>query len=161
MSLPDITTTAALAARLGRTLAGADLARAAAAIVDVSALARGIARQEWPDAPDGVPDDVVVVVLAGARRLFENPGGFIVEGMGPLTATRAASTVSGSPFTAAEVRILEKAKPRSGLWTLPTTRGDRDYETGFVSDSRPGSDPIAYIAAGDPGFDEADHYPGW
>ncbi|MFD4442518.1 hypothetical protein ACFWPK_22385 [Nocardia sp. NPDC058519] len=161
MPLPDITTAAALGARLGRTLAGADLARAEAAIADVSALARGIAKQDWPDAPTGVPGEVVAIVLSGARRVFENPGGFIVEARGPITATRAAATVAGSPFTAAETRWLQKLRPRSGLWTLATTRGDSDFETGFVSDSRPGSDPIAYFAAGDPGFDQADHYPGF
>lgn len=161
MPLPSITTAAALGARLGVTLTGAKLERAEAAIADVSALARGIARQQWPEAPTGVPDEVVAVVLAGARRVFENPGGFIVEAKGPITATRAAATVAGSPFTAAEIKLLKAQRPRSGLWTLATTRGDSDYETGFVSDMRPGSDPIAYVAAGDPGFEQADHYPGF
>lgn len=160
MSLPDIADAEALQARLGLTLTGAELTRAEAAISDVSALARGIAEQSWPDAPTGVPDDVVAVVLSAARRVFENPQGFIYETMGPMSASRAASTVTGSPFTAPEIVILKKARPKAGLWTMPTTRGEFDWETGFVADDRPGSDPIAWYASTDPGFTQADHYPG-
>ncbi|WP_405490473.1 hypothetical protein [Nocardia sp. NBC_00511] len=160
MTLPDIADASALQTRLGLTLTGADLGRAAAAISDVSALARSIAEQSWPDAPVGVPDDVVAVVLSGARRMYENPGGFVYETMGPMAASRAAATVTGSPFTASEIAILKKARPKAGLWTLGTTRGHHDWETGFVADDRPGSDPIAWYASTDPGFADADHYPG-
>lgn len=158
--MPDLADVDALQARLGRSLSGADLARAEAVISDVSALARAEAEQGWPDAPSGVPADVVAVVLAAARRGFENPEGFISQTMGPLSATRAAVMVA-DVFTAAEMTILHKARPKAGLWTLVTTRGDRDSETGFVADSRPGSDPIAYVASVDPGFAEADHYGGF
>lgn len=160
MSLPDLADTTALGARLGRTLTGADQTRAQAAISDVSAWARSIAEQEWPIAPNDVPDFVVAVVLAAARRAFENPQGFVYETMGPISATRGAATVTGSPFTAPELALLRRARPKSGVWALATTRGDHDFETGFISDSRPGSDPIAYVASGDPGFAQADHYPG-
>lgn len=153
----DIADIDALQARLGRTLTGADLARGEAVLSDVSALARGVADQEWPDAPTGVPADVIAVALAAARRVFDNPGGYVSETMGPLSATRAAALVT-EIFTKAEMAILKKARPQTGLWTLTTTRGDRDAETGFVADSRPGSDPIAYVASTDPGFAEADHY---
>lgn len=160
MSLPDIADVTAFQARLGRSLAGADLARAAAAISDVSAWARSIAEQQWIDAPIGVPDDVVAVVLSAARRVFDNPQGFVYETMGPMSASRAAAVVTGSPFTAPEIAILKKARPKAGLWTLSTTRGEHDWETGFVADDRPGSDPIAWYASTDPGFTDADHYPG-
>jgi hypothetical protein len=159
--MADIADLEALQARLGRTLTGADVARAEAVLSDVSALARGVAGQEWPDAPTGVPADVIAVVLAAARRGVENPEGWISQTMGPLSATRAAAMVTGEVFTAAELAILRRARPRTGLWTLVTTRGDRDAETGFVADSRPGSDPIAYLASTDPGFAEADHYGGY
>lgn len=158
--MSDIADVEALQARLGRSLSGADLARAEALLSDVSALARGVAGQEWPDAPTGVPADVIAVVLAAARRSFDNPEGWIVQTMGPLSATRASSMV-GDVFTKAEMAILRKARPRTGLWALVTTRGDRDAETGFAADSRPGSDPIAYVASVDPGFAEADHYSGF
>lgn len=160
MPLPDIADVTALQARLGLTLTGADLTRAQAAITDVSALARSIAEQQWLNAPTGVPDEVVAVVLSGARRMFENPGGFVYETMGPMAASRAAATVTGSPFTAPEIAILKKARPKAGLWTICTTRGEHDWETGFVADDRPGSDPIAWYSSVDPGFTEADHYPG-
>lgn len=161
MPLPSIADADALAARLGRTLTGVDLARAEAALSDVSALARSVAKQEWPDAPIGVPDDVVAVVLSAAYRRYDNPGGVIYEMMGPMSASRSAATVNGNVFTDAEMAILKKARPKTGLWTLETTRGDRDFETGFVADSRPGSDPIAYVSSVDPGFTEADHYSGF
>lgn len=161
MSLPDIADVDALQARLGRTLTGADVDRAAAALSDVSALARGVAEQQWPLAPTGVPDDVIAVVLAAARRAFDNPEGFLSQTMGPLSATRAPSMVTGNVFTSAETTILKKARPKAGLWTLVTTRGDRDAETGFVADTRPNSDPIAYVSSVDPGFAEADHYGGF
>lgn len=161
MTLPSIAEVDALEARLGRSLSGADQARAEANLVDVSALARSVAEQSWPDAPTGVPGDVVAVVLAAARRVFENPDGFIYQTMGPMAASRSAAMVTGNVFTAAEMTTLKKARPKSGLWALETTRGDSDFETGFVSDSRPGSDPIAYVASTDPGFLEADHYTGF
>lgn len=161
MPLPSIADAPALAARLGLTLTGVDLARAVAALSDVSALARSVANQEWPDAPTGVPDGVVAVVLSASYRRYDNPGGFIYEMMGPEAASRSAATVNGNVFTDAEMAILRKNRPKTGLWTLATTRGDHDFETGFVADSRPGSDPIAYVASTDPGFAEADHYPGF
>ncbi|MFC8531931.1 hypothetical protein [Nocardia sp. NPDC057227] len=161
MTAPSIAEATALGVRLGETLTGADLARAQANLSDVSAWAREEAEQEWPNAPAGVPAAVVVVVLTAARRMYENPEGFLYETMGPMSGSRAASTVTGGVFTEPELKILHRCRPRGGLWTLSTTRGDDDAETGFVSDSTPGSDPIAYVAAGDPGFDQADHYPGF
>jgi len=160
MSLPNLAEVSALQIRLGETLTGDDLARAEAALSDVSALARVEAEQEWATAPAGVPAAVVVVVLSAARRAYENPEGFIYETMGPMSASRASATVTNGIFTPSELKILHKARPRVGVWTLSTTRGDSDYETGFVNDTRPGSDPIAYYASGDPGFAEADHYQG-
>lgn len=162
MSLPDLADVTALQTRLGRTLTGADLDRAQAAISDVSAMARAIARQQWPNGTADVSPDVVAVVLAAARRLFLNPDSYLSQTAGPFTATRSANSVPDGVFSVPELSILKRFRPRpgGGLSTIATTRGEYDWETGFVADDRPGSDPIAWYAAGDPGYADADHYPG-
>lgn len=164
MSLPDLADVADLQIRLGRTLFGADLDRAKAAISDVSAMARSIARQDqgWPNGIADAPPDVTAVVLSAARRLFANPDGFLSQAAGPFSATRAAATVPEGVFSDSELKILKRYRPRpgGGLSTITTTRGCYDWETGFVADDRPSSDPIAWYSDTDPGFAEADHYPG-
>jgi hypothetical protein len=148
--LTAVATVQQLGDRLGRDLEGAEARRAEAVIADVSAVALSITGQAW-DSPFQVPGEIVAVVLAAARRVFTNPDGFVSQSVGPFSNTRAAGAVSSDVFVASELAVLKAFKARKPLWTLSTTRGDADHETGFVTDDRLGSDAIPYIAGGDPG----------
>lgn len=161
MTFPDLASVTDLQVRLGRTLSGPDLGRAAAAITDVSAFARRVAEQTWIAAPTGVPDDVAPVVLSAALRRFKNPDQAVSEAAEGYSVTRAGSVASSDVFSPGEMAILVKMRPKSGLWKIHTTRGRRDYETGFVNDDRPGSDPIGWYSNVDPGYKDANHYPGF
>lgn len=157
---PDLASVDDLQVRLGVTLSGADLARASAAITDMSALARGVAEQDWPTAPAGVPYDVAPLVLAAAMRRFKNPDGWVSETAEGYSATRASAIAASDVFTPAEMALLIKLRPKSGLWRIRTTRGRRDWDTGFVNDQVLGSDPIGWYSNMDPGYkDASNHYP--
>lgn len=155
---PPLASVEQLAVRLGRDLDGADAKRAEAVLEDVSAAARGVSKQEWLNSAE-VPGDVVGAVLAAARRLFTNPDGFVQQSLGPFANTRAAATVTADVFLASELAVLKRALPRKPLWTLSTTRGDADYETGFAH-TEGFSDPFPLTASGDPGFEQSYHFPG-
>lgn len=143
MSLPPLATVAALETRLGvpeGTLAGADLARAQAALGDVSALVRAEAGSPMVD-PDGVtitaPDAAIAVTLAVAKRVYLNPeglAGFSVSGYseqqpqgatgviltGDETAaiTAAAAGSAGNFVTLGSVRTPSAYPPPAGEATL-------------------------------------------
>lgn len=151
--LTSVATVQQLGDRLGRDLDGADARRAEAVLADVSAVALSITGQAW-DTQFQVPGEVVAVVLSAARRVFTNPDGFVSQSIGPFSNTRAAGGVTPDVFVSSELAVLKRFKPRKGLLTVSTTRGDHDWETGFVTDDRVGSDPIPYIAGGDPGVAE-------
>lgn len=86
--LPPLATVSAMETRLGLAagaITGADLARAEAALNDVSALVRAEAGLTWV-ADDGVtitaPAEVVTVVLQAALRSYRNPDGYTGESVG-------------------------------------------------------------------------------
>lgn len=60
-----------------------ELPRAEAALEDASALVRDVTNETWHDQP--VPQSVVMVVCAVARRVLHNPYGMQSETMGGYT----------------------------------------------------------------------------
>lgn len=89
MSLPPLATVSAMEARLGvdpGSIEGNDLVRAEQALADVSALIRAEAGGMTWVADDGVtitaPEDVVVVALQVALRVYRNPDGYTGESVG-------------------------------------------------------------------------------
>jgi hypothetical protein len=88
VSLPPLAPVSAIEIRLGLeegSLADLDLARAEAALVDVSSLVREIAGKDYV-ALDLVtitaPDPVVTVTVQAALRTYRNPDGFASESLG-------------------------------------------------------------------------------
>jgi hypothetical protein len=131
VALPALASLNELEARLGldsNTLAGADKARAQAALDDASALVRLEAGQSWvvAGALSAVPDVISRVVLGAAMRNWINPDGVVQETAGPFQR-RLAESPNGVYLTAAEVEIVRRfrASGTSDLWTLATER-DRD-----------------------------------
>lgn len=149
--LAALATVHELEARLGldpSTLADADLARAQAALDDVSALVRYETNRDFVDGA-GVPNApavVVRIVLGAALRNYRNPDGEIVQGTGPFTRTLKAAEVSAL-LTDAEKSILRTYRPVSNdLWTQRTTRGEDGDITYFMEDTY-GCElwPIGYV----------------
>jgi hypothetical protein len=93
-----------------------DVTRAEAALDDASALIRAEAGKTW--ATDGaldadVPDILVVICIAVARRVIENPNGVSSETLGD--ATISYENASGDAYlTAAEKRLVRRAGGISG-----------------------------------------------
>jgi hypothetical protein len=86
--MPALATVADLEVRLGvdvGSLAGADLARAEAALADVSAVVREEAGKTWVDDDDvtiTAPASALAVVYAASLRIYRNPDGFVSENLG-------------------------------------------------------------------------------
>lgn len=112
-----------LAARLPSGIATADEARADAVIEDASSLVRAEAGKTWVDdggaLTDDLPDVVVSVVLAAAKRAFVNPEELESVGLDGHTAR-----FRDVYLTKAERRLVRQAAGRTGLWTQSTTRLD-------------------------------------
>lgn len=114
MSLPPLATVADLETRLGvpvGSLAGADLARAGAALDDASALIRDEAGKSWVD-EDGAtvtaPEAVRTVARRSALREYRNPDGFSGENVGPYSY-QLGREASSAYLTAGEVAIVRRA----------------------------------------------------
>lgn len=127
-SLPDFE------ARLGRTLAvGEETARAEAALADASAIIRAEAGVTWASngaLTSDLPDSIVTITLAVARRVFDNPQGLQAEteSLGGHSHTEQWANASTDVYLKASERaIIAKVTPTaSGIGTLSTTRGDLD-----------------------------------
>lgn len=154
--MTDLASVADLELLMKRTFTGADLDQADMVLSAVSAWARAVSGQEWPDAPVGVPSDVKYVVLAATRRVLTNPDGVVSESMGPFSKTYEKQPVDF--FMPAEVAILKRYRPsprlNSGLFTVGFSRGER--ATPFVNYVRFGSDGEKFPCfwQGDPGYIE-------
>lgn len=134
MSLPALASLEQLATRLGG-IDDSDEERAQAALDDASALIRTEAGEDWvtdDDPPeldtDNLPDVIVTVCCAAARRAVTNPDGVTQESLdGYSTSYRNDS--ADVYLTKAERRLVRGAAGRGALWTQPTTRGDYDVAT--------------------------------
>lgn len=126
--LIPLATIAGLETRIGLevgSLQGSDLARAQAALDDVSALVRAEAGQNWLSEAHNTttvtaPPQVVAVVIRAAIREFKNPDGFQTEQLGDYSY-RTENT-SGVYLTEDEKTIIRKAAGlgSAGLWTVRT-----------------------------------------
>lgn len=148
-----------------RTFSGSDLDQAGMVLATVSAWARSVSGQSWPDAPAGVPSDVMYVVLSASRRTLKNPDGVTAESMGPFS--KSYDKPPTNFFTPAELSILKRyrAKASNGLFTIGFTRGEVGNERylGHLFFNRrdeddPASDPMPCYWPGDPGFEESWHF---
>lgn len=110
------------AARLPSGVAAADEARADAVLEDASALVRAEAGKTWVtgDALDtDLPDVIVSIVIACAKRAFVNPEDLESVGVDGHTAR-----FRDVYLTKNERRLVRQAAGRTGLWTQSTTRLD-------------------------------------
>ncbi len=96
----------------------------------VSSLVRSEAGRTWEGL--AVPDDIVVVVLDMAARVYRNPANMAQESLGSWSGTYAPGALAGLAFTAAERRILGRYRTQRGLWTMGTTRNDGFGDDVFV-----------------------------
>ena len=150
--LPPLATTIQFDARLPGGLSSDDGARAEATLEDASALVRAEAGQTWVnDAGDlvDVPDIIVSVTLAVAKRAFVNPDMVRSEGIQDYQVSFGSSSPDVY-LTKAERDLIRRAVGRAGLWTLSTTRTDTPggdlpavSPTGGVSTIQEELDPFA------------------
>ena len=137
---------AALEARLGVTLAGADLDRATAALDDASALIRAEASTDWVDdegALADVPAIVEAVALAVAYRAFRNPDGVTQTSLGDASVAYDRGTAQAAVYlTRDERRAIRRAAGTTAVgaielaspWSMPAN----DYAVAVAG----GGDPI-------------------
>jgi len=131
MALPPLAAVSDLAAWVGRDIPDAD-PRAGAVLSAASAIVRSEVDQTWVDdqgALTEVPDDVAVVVVQVAARVWLNPSGLESLTIDDATRRWSSSGPLGLHLTDSERAILAKyrtvGQPR-GIGVLSTTRGD-DY----------------------------------
>lgn len=148
MSLPALASLEALAARLPSGIADSDETRAQAALDDASALIRAEAGETWVTDEneldtDNLPDVVVAVCLAAARRALINPDGVTQESLDGYS-TSYSNDSADIYLTKAERRLVGSA---GGLWVQPTTRvetGQLDVASVVVTAGAPTSDEFPY-----------------
>lgn len=134
MALPALAVIEDLAVRLGVDGSQIDDARAQACLDDASVLVRAELDQTWVDvsgelivAGDGaVPDVARFVVLASAKRAYENPSGITSKTASDVTIAFQARPATGVYLTEEERALLHSTEvgTTGGLWTLETYRGD-------------------------------------
>lgn len=145
--LPSFVTLEAFAVRIPGGISAADEERAEAALVDASALVRAAARKTWVTggALDAdLPDVIVTVTAAAARRAMVNPDGVRSEGIGSYSVGFADAS-SDVYLTKKETALVRQVAGASGLWTQATTRGDADVPSvhpALVGDLAEETDPF-------------------
>lgn len=142
--LPALARIEDLAVRLGVAGDEIDDARAQAALDDASTLVRAEVNKTWvvdiladpvvllPEAE--IPDIVGFVVLAAAKRGYENPSGITQKTAGDVSMTFAARPQSAVYLTDDERALLNSAvfPSTSGLHTVATYRGDLACDTVWI-----------------------------
>lgn len=125
----------------------ADDARAAAVLSAATDLVRGYANRAWDDAT--TPDEVSVVVIQVAARVWRNPSGALSRSAGPFSETYAQDVAQGMFLSAGEQSILNRYRvTASGLNTVTTTREDPRTGTIYVPTGPPPSGyPFPWYAA--------------
>lgn len=145
MVLPAFATVSELAARMPGGLPDDETPRADAALSDASALIRAEAGTDWVDdagALSGVPDVVVMVAIAVARRALSNPDGLTSESIQDYSRAFASNSASADVYlTKGERRVVRQAAGRSGLWTMATTRVDVGADVPSVTVGYAGTSP--------------------
>lgn len=133
--LPSLATLEQFDPRVPGGVAASDEARAQANLDDASALVRAEAGKTWVDEAnelDGVPDVIVTVTIAAAKRAFMNPDMVRSESIDGYSTSYAAASPDVY-LTKAERQAVRRAAGRSGLWTQATTRLGTDEERDLPS----------------------------
>lgn len=159
--MADLASVEDLEVLMKRTLSGADLDQAEMVLSAVSAWARAVSGQSWPETA-GVPSDVKYVVLAASRRTLRNPDNLTAESMGPFS--KQYDKPPAQFFSPAELAILKRYRPKanSGLFTVGFTRGEKQNArfAGHIFWHRDedwlNGDPFACGWPGDLDFEEYD-----
>lgn len=158
--MADLASVDDLSVLMKRAFTGADLDQAEMVVSSVSAWARSVSGQQWPNAPVDVPSDVKYVVLAASRRTLRNPDGVISEGMGPFSKTYDKPPANF--FAPAELAILKRYRPKAsnGLFTVGFSRGEHPnprYVGHLFFDEELEGDPMPVFWPGDPDFEQSWH----
>ena len=158
MTLPALADIPALDARIPGGLADADTARAQAALDDASALIRAEAGTNWTN-DDGteledVPDVVVTICIAAARRALTNPDGVTEEAVGDARRSYSESSLDVFLKASEKALIRRAAGSFGGITTIATTREDPintsdfgtvDRDGTIYCDVTPDGQPIPYL----------------
>ncbi|WP_435109395.1 hypothetical protein [Nocardiopsis synnemataformans] len=100
----------------------------------VSGLVRGEARRTWVD-EDGalveVPENVRTIVFEAAARRWRNLEGYTSETDGDYTYRQEAENASVYLNEDEKDILARLRRPRSGLWTLATTRGEIPWRSSY------------------------------
>lgn len=114
-----------VATRLGHDVDDEDQVQAW--LEDASALARAYAGKTWLNSEEtellDEPADVAGVVAGMVVRLINNPDGVTQETLGQFSQSYGKDASQRLFLTAADKLILKAAAGRTGIGTLPTTRG--------------------------------------
>lgn len=123
-------------ARLGRSLnAGAETARAQAALDDASALIDTLIT-----VPDPAPDGVSAITCSIALRVFGNPDQLTSETIGTYSWRVDGAGLFLTAYEENALRRMSSTTTTSGLWTQGVTRDGTDsYIWGY---DQFGGDPI-------------------
>lgn len=156
MTLPPFASLSDLDARRVGGVSDRESARAWAAIIDASALIRSVANgKTWAtDAGDtlvDVPDILVAITCAAARRALDNPDGVTSESLGQYSVSLANS--SGDVYlTTAEQGQVRKAAGLTGMFVIATTRDSRNLglDTANVTCGAGGTYYVETDPPGDP-----------
>lgn len=144
---PPLAEVSDLAAWVGQDIPDSD-PRAGAVLSAASTLVRAEAdpdvAAEW--AMTTAPDEVSMVVVQVAARVWLNPTGMVAESVDDYTA-RWAESESGVYLTKTERDVLSKYRTKAkGVWTLGTTRGDYTGADQFLDVT--GSEPMPFLPDG-------------
>ena len=148
--LPLLASLEAFEARIPGGISAGDAARASAALEDASSLVRDVAGKTWVTddvLDDDVPDGIVSVVIAAAKRAFINPDGVRAESIDNFSTTYATSSPDVYLTTTERQRVRQLCG-KTGLWTQPTTRCEIETDTVYV-DVVPEGEPFPLLARGD------------
>lgn len=175
-SMKMLATVTDLADRVG-TIPDSEQARASACIQDASALVlreagaflatpaqdnpydpywQGASGNWWRSAQgssavtwdrDTVPADVWTVVLAAAARVYRNPEGLVSQTVGPITETRAATSVSAY-LTPYERQLVRRAAGLSGMASVRVHRDDPLAAGAYITPNG-STEPVPWVAEWD------------
>lgn len=148
--LPPLASLEDLQARLPETIGDVDEPRAEAALQDASALVRAEAGTTWTtngELDADVPDIIVTVTLAVARRAYLNPEEARQATIGGYSVTYGPG---GTFLTEDEKQLVASiASKQTGLWTIDTTRADNDVPDIYLRTSG-GGDLMVHVPKGEP-----------
>jgi hypothetical protein len=153
---PDqLVSTADFATWMGESFDSDEADRAAWILRVASDWARQIAGKLWPNST-GLSYTVIGIILAAARREFENPRRVVYEVRGPESSSYNQAQYAPGFFTEPEEKALKRFRSGGGLFSIGTYKDEGDFSLGYIG-MGPYCKPLPYFNPGDPGWEEADH----